>query len=248
MQSYKNIFFACLCVICLISSISLFGHNKLQILTIDNKDSVYLKVAEGTISGGTITIPVYIESDDDINSLDFSLNYDDTKITYESIIDHTGHIQFTEFYNPADKTLRFTSNSFTQYNTSTKIISIRFKILTECVNSIDFFNMLSYLNGDICSSKLPSEQVCTTSVNDDSSIGNLIKIYPNPASQFVTIEIKEKGVVTLTSLHGVNSVYRQEILPFDLISIDTKNYQSGFYLLILQMGDRRIVNKLIIQH
>ncbi|MBK6364450.1 MAG: hypothetical protein IPF52_13515 [Saprospiraceae bacterium] len=64
---------------------------------IDAQDSVNLKFTEAVLVDDIITIPIYIESDDDINSLDFSLVFNNEKFTYLSVIDHTGHIQYTDF-------------------------------------------------------------------------------------------------------------------------------------------------------
>jgi hypothetical protein len=214
--------------------------------TIDNQDSVNLNLFEATLTGDIITIPMYIESDDDITSLDFSLVFDTEKLTYQSIIDHTGHIQFTEFFNPNDQTLRFTSNSFTLYAINKKIISIRFKVTANCIGKKDIFSMISYLNGDLCSSKIPDEIICKTSTTEESS--NIeINVFPNPASQQLQIISPENGNMSFRAANGNQVLAGDVIQANELFTLDVSNVTSGTYFLYVKTKKRILVKTIIIQ-
>ena len=73
--------------------------NPLKINTIDTKDSVHYKLDGAQVFGDIIEIPVFIITDDIINALDFEMSFDTEKMTFLTIIDHTGHIQSTFFFN-----------------------------------------------------------------------------------------------------------------------------------------------------
>ena len=118
----------------------------LQIEEINNLDSVFFDFDKSTITGQIIEIPVYIDSDDNIYTLDFSFILDTTKLKYVSLIDYTGHIQHTEFFNPVNSKFKFTSNSFEKYpKGSKKVVGVKFLMLTGNVQKSSFTNNLYYL-------------------------------------------------------------------------------------------------------
>ncbi|MBK8818057.1 MAG: T9SS type A sorting domain-containing protein [Saprospiraceae bacterium] len=214
---------------------------------IDAQDSVNLKFTEAVLVDDIITIPIYIESDDDINSLDFSLVFNNEKFTYLSVIDHTGHIQYTDFFNPNDYTLRFTSNSFSLYAINKKIISIRFKVSSPCVETNDVFSMISYLNGDLCSSKLPQAVICRTSTEENDEVK--IQVYPNPTSGQVHIIAPSDAVVTMISSNGtMKKTFEAKLNANEIYTIATNNYPSGMYWLLLDMDQKSTGQVIIIRH
>ena len=215
--------------------------------TIDLRDSVNLNLSEATIINNTITIPIYIESDDDINSLDLSVVFDTVKLTYQSIIDHTGHIQYTDFYNPMDQTLRFTSNSFTLYDTNKKIISIRFKLKSSCIETKDFFSMISYLNGDLCSSKIPEYKIYDTTSTIDNNESK-VKMFPNPASEHLFIISSEDASISLITSSGEVVKKKERLQANRLFTLDTEDFPSGTYYLHFVSKQKNTYKTVIIKN
>lgn len=228
------------------SQSNLCAKTSFNLFKIDEKDSVYLKMSEAVLNENMITIPVYIESDDDINALDFSMIFDTEKLAYQSIVDHTGHIQYTDFFNPNDATLRFTSNSFTLYAINKKIISIRFKVTPPCIETKDILSMISYLNGDLCSSKLPEATVCAPSSIEE--LDTQVDIYPNPASREVNIYTAIDAELTMFTIDGSPVFSEAKLQENETNSIIIANYPSGLYFLRIQSGQKYTFRKLIIQH
>src|SRR5687768_1197654 len=111
----------------------------LAIEDIDSLDIVIFDLDKMVIIGQFIEIPVYIYSDDMINTLDFSMAINVENLEFESIIDHTGEMQYAAYLNPNDLKLRFTSNSFSLYPVGDfKVVSIRFGVLSTFVYASDF--------------------------------------------------------------------------------------------------------------
>ena len=124
---------------------------------IDTNDIIVISLDQVSIFGNTVEIPVFIQSDDVINALDFSILLDSSNLEYESVIDHTGNLQYASFFNPNDLKLRFTSNSFSTYPVDPeKVISVRFKVLSDILKLADFQMLTGYLNGERCKIEIQS--------------------------------------------------------------------------------------------
>lgn len=165
-----------------------YVNNSRETQLIDIYDSVFFDMTKAVIINGTfVDIPVSIKSDDIINALDFQLKYNHANLLYDSIYDFTGHIQMSEYYNPNDSTIRFTSNSFTNYANNVKLVTIRFNMLSLLMNKTDFNSIKVYLNGDLCS-YLVIGNVIGIGVEENVN-SNGIKLFPNPAADFITLNL-----------------------------------------------------------
>ena len=142
---------------------------------IDNLDSVFLNFSKAIISGNVVDIPVYILSDDNIFTLDFSFKVDTTKIKYLSIIDHTGHIQYSDYFDPLDSKLRFTSNSFQKYpEGDKKVVSVRFMIIENSFLKSDLSQFMTYLNGDESSKRIIGNDIMLSSSQNIHMLDNIV--------------------------------------------------------------------------
>jgi ABC-type taurine transport system substrate-binding protein len=81
-----------------------------------------------------------------------------------------------------------------------------------------------------------------------------LKVYPNPAKDFITIEYntsndKIQGVIEIIDESG-RKVYNKNLgRQFDQIILDTRNFKSGSYIIRLASGDKYIGNaNVIISH
>ncbi len=220
--------------------------NPLKINTIDARDSVYYNLEGAQVSGDIVEIPVFIITDDIINALDFEMSFDTEKMTFLTIIDHTGHIQSTFFFNTNDSTLRFTSNSLTNYNTAVKIISIRFKMSSLCITGNDFFSVKNWLNGDGCSVKLnKSTVVCRPSANEDTSIDSKYAIYPVPTSnKEISVVGDENGFMEVFDNQGKVVLGR---FPFVIKEkIILSNLKAGVYYVKIHGRQSSLTKRIIL--
>lgn len=232
--------------ICNISANIYGGSRKLDFFTIDDRDSVNFNLKSAVLNGNILEIPVWIESDDLIYALDFEMTFDTEKMEYQSIIDHTGYIQYNAFQNPLDKKLRFTSNHTAPYNINQKIISVRFKLTSMCINEKDFIKITNFLNGDKCSLKLPPMTICrTTSTNDVDQIFHTIH---NPISNDFEFSMPARSMLSLCSLDGItvfqllNTTNREK-----MTIIPVNNTDNGIYILYTQVNNFIFSKKIIIQ-
>lgn len=216
-----------------------------QIRTIDPLDTVIFDVSQATIiNGNYIDIPVSFTSDDVINALDFSLKYNETNLLYDTIIDNTGFIQMTEFYNPNDSTIRFSSNSFTTYGNLTTIVYIRFKLLGLQMTSSDLNTLFAYLNGSSCSIKLIGGSIVLGMGEFENN--DFAKFYPNPASDLITIETSENATIELADISGREIILKSTINANQKKEINIQNLISGIYFVKIYTDKFVSIKKIVI--
>ncbi len=122
---------------------------------INTQDSVIFDLSHATITGNFIDIPVFFLSDDIVNSFDFSFKFDETILTYDSVINYKNYLTALPNFNTTDRKLRFTSNSLQTIENNTALIAIRFTFTNIClVNETNLNTIKVYLNGNPCTSKV----------------------------------------------------------------------------------------------
>ena len=134
----------------LFTVVTFFPYNAFAGAKIDQGDSIVFDLTKTLIKNGIIEVPVYISSDNEINALDFSIQFNEVKLKFDKVIDNTKYIEDLAFYSPSTKFLKFTSNSFSNYEKRKTILTIRFISDSLTVNKSDFFNLSGYLNGEVC--------------------------------------------------------------------------------------------------
>jgi hypothetical protein len=111
--------------------------------------TIYLNLDLANAGPGYIDIPISFVSNDSIVALDFSLKFNESVLTYQSIVNPVPYLtDVLAFFSPDDRKLRFTSNSKFYYKINTKIASVRFTVLSGIVTNLDFSELTGYLNGD----------------------------------------------------------------------------------------------------
>ncbi len=217
-----------------------------EISVINQYDTVVFDMSNAVIVGGThIEIPVSIISDDVVNALDFQLTYNHANFTYETIINNTAYISMTEYYNQADETIRFTSNSFTTYeNNPVELVSIRFLLISQQIGTSDINPVLALLNGDPCSIKVIGANI-TVGVNTIET-NNFANVYPNPATESVTIEVPEDATVEFFDATGRTLLLQSAVYANQKHVLPAHNFPNGVYLMKIYNDKTTSTKKIII--
>ncbi|HZV68742.1 MAG TPA: T9SS type A sorting domain-containing protein [Saprospiraceae bacterium] len=238
---------ACLCIFSFISIIipqdakayqPVINVAELCMEDIDSLDKVIFDLDKMVIIGQIIEIPVYIYSDDMINTLDFSMSINVENLEFESIIDHTGEMQYAAYLNPNDLKLRFTSNSFSPYPVGDfKVISIRFKVLSSVVHSTDFEMIVAYLNGDASSATMEGTDVMVAS---HEIITTETFVHPNPAHDVIYVNTGNYGKLDIYDMDGKSVIDSQVIEPGDSNLVDLHWLPKGTYTVRIVTQDHKI--------
>lgn len=198
-----------LCIFLFTFSLSLFSGTHLPGLDskngtriIDKKDTVVFDLTGIIFSDQRFKIPVTILSDDIINALDFSFRYNQSKFKWDTIEAIASYkLQTTAFYNATDLKVRFTSNSFQNYQLPGPVVNIWFNVLSGEFTGNDIFDMLVYLNGEPCSykfiTKKPSSDCLDAPVNlkvsDTTQTSASLSWDANPAAKSYILRYRESG-------------------------------------------------------
>ncbi len=205
---------------------------------IDSLDKVIFDFEKMVIIGHFIEIPVYIYSDDLIYTLDFSMSVNIENLRYESIVDHTGELQFAAYLNPDDLKLRFTSNNLSPYPVGDfKVVSIRFEVLSDTVHLTDFDMILAYLNGDACSTNLEGTDMM---VATQEIITNEILVNPNPAHDVIYVTSGTFGKLDIYDIQG-RAVIDSQIIDSNTTNlVDVHMLPKGCYTVRIVTKDLKV--------
>lgn len=127
---------------------------------INSNDSIIFDLASATLTATYLDLPIYILSDDVINSFDYALQFNLVNLTYSSTIELSQTdptIIASAHFNTTDLFLRYTNSTLQSFpNNGVHITKIRFALIGPCtsVSAADFNNILTILNGTQCSNRV----------------------------------------------------------------------------------------------
>jgi len=91
-----------------------------------------------------------------------------------------------------------------------------------------------------------NEVICDVSAVPDGSDMTELKIYPNPASQYFTVDLEDGYYDILISNVTVHNVYEQKH-GIGAVRIHCEEFPAGVYFVTVGTERNKIVRKLIIQ-
>jgi len=105
----------------------------------------------------------------------------------------------------------------------------------------DFTVSLTATNS--CGDNITSDTVHITVVNIDELLTEQIKIYPNPAKEFINIVSKNKiNFISIKSIDG-----KEIISEIDVNIIDVSTLKKGVYLLVINTNNKNIIKRIVIE-
>lgn len=211
--------------------------------TINTSDTIVIDLANETMVGNKITFPVFISSDDTIYSLDFSFKYDQTLFDYDTILNLSASLQSNCYYNAADSTVRYTSFSLDTIPKNVNVVSVELTTLSGYMCNQDIYSIKGFLNGDVCSIKIMN---CLSASLDANEQSYPISIFPNPASEQVTLVSSYTATAVIMDLNG-KILQQPTILSYDeKLTINTNAFANGVYVVKIYNDHFVSLKKLII--
>ncbi len=217
-----------------------------DVVTIDAGDSVIFDMFNATYSGSQVTIPVYINSDDPIYAVDFSFKFNNLDMVYDTItLSPAGSTLLAVSYlNPNDSVVRFTSSSLVSIANQTVLVYIHFNLASgQTLDAADMFTLKGYLNGDPCSEAIipPS----TVGLSDFASNWNL-SIFPNPATDFLFVEMNQNAVLEVMDVQGKDVLLKQSLNAGIKNHVNLEFLPIGFYLVRIYNEEGTSVKKVFV--
>lgn len=111
------------------------------------------------------------------------------------------------------------------------------------IGTIETEVIVEDIANDICSRLLTIEpQICTTVASDDV-LSNRLRLYPNPATRQVQIEIPEEISYSYLSIFGINGSQIESInTSSKRIKLDVDNWTEGIYIVRI-LSEEGIIQK-----
>ncbi len=191
---------------------------------LNNPGKVSIDFSKSIISEGYLDMPLQISSINTINSLDFSLLFDESLMKFESIKGLSVNMQARSNYNETDHTLRFTSYSLENLETETTILYIRFKFEGNSLSGNEISSFNAYLNGD------ESEVELKKSIPNSHLDNSWINVFPNPASTNLNIEISESANIQIFDLQG-RVICEKNVNANEIMELSIDGLKNGIYIL-----------------
>jgi hypothetical protein len=163
-----------------------------------------MDLAKATVENGYINVPVLISSTQDVNSLDFALQFNTSAMSFNTVVDKTNKLETLSNFNNDDQTLRFTSNSLTNYALNAQILNVKFAIGSHEVSANDFNAVAAYINGERVAFEIANGQI--------SGAGAIVNVYPNPATDMINVVVSEDATVQLVDVSGRQVIYQTNVL------------------------------------
>jgi hypothetical protein len=175
-----------------------------------------------------------------VNAMDFSMQFDESKLSFESVFNHSSNLQSLAYYNENDQTLRLTSFSMQNYANDAAIVSLRFKVKSENISSEDVKSVNGYLNGSPVSVEIKS-----LALGGNENIDKVVKIYPNPAKSVINVELSENADIELIDILGRTVLIIKDVMAYQKHEINVEHLPQGMYIMKINMkvGEEVYVSK-----
>lgn len=209
--------------------------------TIDVFDTVVFDISQSVMAGNQVSFPVYFLSDDTINALDFSLVFDETNFSLDTIINLTTYLQ--PVYNINMGILYFTSYSLQEIDHNTPLVSVRFNMLGHYLCSDDLDSIIVYLNGDPCSVKVI--ECISDKTPEINNVNELVSCFPNPVSGILNIISPVDAAIELIDVNG-SQVLSSKAEANRTLQINTSGIASGVYMVKIFNDNTVSVKKIVI--
>ncbi|WP_051313744.1 T9SS type A sorting domain-containing protein [Sporocytophaga myxococcoides] len=221
--------------------------NKAQRRAFQNETEVLFNLAEATYTGGgAFSVPVYVSADDDISSVDFSIDVDST-VSILKVTSDTPDLIFDK--NVYGRSLLVGSYVSDGYIVDSKVFSVSLKINDgQKLNENLFGGFNAYINGTPVSSKIGTAGI-TTGIVENNSITDF-HVYPNPTKGAFTVELKNADLANELVVYNVLGI---EVARFSSLKgnsineFDLSELKAGVYQLKLVGDNFNRVNQLVIE-
>lgn len=204
---------------------------------VSESDKVVFDLTKAVKADGYIDVPVYALAGSSVNAVDFAVKFNESKLSFNSIISTDENIEILGNFNSGDSTLRFTSNSLKDYSFGKPVAIVRFNT-TGQVTKDDFNSLEGYLNGDRVGMEINT---------DESTSDYNVNIFPNPANEMLNVVSSEDATVHLFSVNGSLLFKSDNILANEKLQINTANLANGVYLLQVSSNNFVTTKKVVIQ-
>jgi len=197
------------------------------VITLDLSKATLLKT-------GDISIPVSLSNAAEVTSFDFDLSVNDSKAVVKSVYnpnDLAGSVNYVD----SIKRLAVSLYSMTTVPAKNAISIVLTPKSNETLVSSDFTAPVKYIkiNGQQANLEVVAAPTGVNSLNVEE-----FKVYPNPASDKLNVEVSENSIVQMFDMNG-KQIIETNINADQKQVIDVQNLANGVYM--IQVSNNKFV-------
>ncbi len=236
------------------SSLISFAQKPKDLNTINTLDTLVFDLSQAVETSGYVEFPVYFLSNDTVNAVDFSLKFNETNFSYDTILKLASYLTVASNYDIPSSTVYFTSFSIQQITNNTPLLKVRFTVLLpEKFCTDDLNNVLVYLNGDPCSVKIVECIQTGIGIHDIENKKASIDLFPNPSGgltrvRFHSISIESYNLI-VSDVNG-KMVYNQSansVAGENEMNLNLEFLSKGVYLVQVVTPTMHLHKKIVFQ-
>ncbi len=218
-----------------------FTNNGL-VKNLDNK--IVFDFANVTVNGSTIEVPVSIEGEKAVKGLDFALTFNEDVLTYKNVVVKSNEIESFSHFNTNDRTLRFTSNDFSNFDKNSNVVSVQFDAAKGMINMEDLTSVKGMLDGKAVNVELRGLAAGVAALDASNSV----KVYPNPAAGLLNIVAGVNSKVIITDISGKEVIFAGDLNANMQQAINVSNFANGMYLVKVYNENFNKVERVVINN
>jgi hypothetical protein len=218
-----------------------FTNNGL-VKNLDNK--IVFDFANVKVNGSTIEVPVSIEGEKAVKGLDFALTFNEDVLTYKNVVVKSNEIESFSHFNTNDRTLRFTSNDFSNFDKNSNVVSVQFDAAKGMINMEDLTSVKGMLDGKAVKVELRGLAAGVAALDASNSV----KVYPNPAAGLLNIVAGVNSKVIITDISGKEVIFTGDLNANMQQAINVSNFANGMYLVKVYNENFNKVERVVINN
>ena len=210
-----------------------------------NGDKVVIDLSNSVINGNTVDVPVSFVSASPVVAVDFQLQFDQSNLTYNTMVNYPSVSDALAYFNTNDKTLRYTSTNsdLTAYSVDRPVASIRFETTNGAIDASQLSSLVGILNGQ----QVPVEVLnSTVGIKSLSSADNSVSVYPNPTSGILNVTSVGDATVQIFDMSGKQVLLQTTVSANKVQQINVSEFVNGVYIMKIFNNDFISINKVVL--
>lgn len=208
----------------------------------DNK--VVVDLGNAIVNGNSIDVPVSFVSSEPVYGLDLQMNFDESNITFNSMVNYPSTTDLLAYFNTNDRALRLTSgNVYADVLPADQpVASIRFETKNGVIDADQFNSLLGVLNGNQVAVEVVSKTVGINALGSDNSVS----IFPNPTNGILNITSVSDAKVELFDVTGKQVLLTTTVSASKTQQVNISSLVEGVYILKVSNNDFVSIKKVVL--
>ena len=210
--------------------------------SLSDENKIIFDFTRAIVNGNSVDVPVSIVSTEDVKALDFAIKFNENELTFNDVVSNSSKIEAFNFFNTDDRTMRFTSNNFSNFALNTEVVNVRLNLSNGKIKAEDFTSVMGMLNGKQVKVEL-KEKASGLTVN---AAANSVRIFPNPTNGLLNIVANENSTVEITDLTGKQVMFVSNLNANVKQEINVSDFSNGMYIVKVYNENFSSVERIVV--